>query len=460
MLWFLLAVPVGVGKRKRRSFSFERGSMNQLTLPTKLYILLVAVCGFAALVYLSVTAVSFYWADFFILATLVVLAEAVGVGLARDGRVSVSFSIWFAGIILLGLPGAAWVTFMSTFSLFAIRRNDPVYKYIFNAGQFILTGAISGYAYIASGGTPALLSGAIKFPQTLAPLLLCASALFLTNTTLTTFAAAFAKSIPFKNVWLMNVRPFILNALAMAVIGIILAQLYVTVGAGSLILILIPLVIARQTFQVYAKLHGVYLGTVRSLVTAIEAKDHYTKGHSERVANYAVSIARQMHMPEDVVEKLEFAALLHDVGKVGISKSILNKIERLTPDEFKEIQNHPQTGASIIKDIRFLKDSVPIVLYHHERVNGTGYLRGIKGKNIPLAAKILAVADSFDAMTSARPYRPPLDTEMAVNELLVNGGTQFDKCVVDAFLAAMELEHCLTPRKAKWIAREMVGVER
>ncbi len=434
--------------------------MSRLNLGARFYIFFIATCGIITLTYLSRTAVSFHWADFFVFATLVILAEAMGVRLARDGRVSVSFSLWFASIILMGLPEAAWVTFMSTFSLLAIQKRDPLYKYLFNAGQFVLTGVAAGYVYIASGGVPILMNGGLIFPQSITPLLLCSSVLFLTNTTLTTLAAALSRNVPFRNVWIMNVRPFILNTLAMAVIGMILAQLYVVVGTSSLILVLIPLFVARQTFLVYAKLHGVYLGTVRSLVTAIEAKDPYTKGHSERVANYAVAIARHMHLSEDLVEKLEFAALLHDIGKVGISKSILNKIEKLTAEEFRKIQTHPQTGALIVEDIRFLKDAVPTILYHHERVNGSGYLRGLRGKNIPLAAKILAVADSYDAMTSARPYRPPLTIETAVNELTTNSGVQFDKHVVNAFLAAERLEHQASKRKLHIVEREMVGVEK
>jgi putative nucleotidyltransferase with HDIG domain len=180
--------------------------------------------------------------------------------------------------------------------------------------------------------------------------------------------------------------------------------------------------------------------TVGSLVTAIEAKDSYTKGHSERVARYAESVARELGWSEDRVQTIRYAALLHDVGKIGIAKKILGKAGKLSEEEFKVVKDHPDLGARIIKEIQFLEDVIPAVIHHHESLDGSGYLEGLVGDSIPLEARIMAVADSYDAMTSARPYRPALNIETAAKELVACSGTQFDQNVVQALLKSLSLE--------------------
>lgn len=181
------------------------------------------------------------------------------------------------------------------------------------------------------------------------------------------------------------------------------------------------------------------MGTISALVQALEAKDPYTRGHSERVAKYAEMIAREIKLPEDRIEILRYAALLHDIGKIGIARKVLNKPGRLNFEEFKRIQAHPRIGAGIIGDIDFLKDAIPAVYHHHEHLNGRGYSEGLKGDRIPLLARIMTVADSFDAMTSTRPYRPALSFEEAATELNECRNSQFDGRIVDAFINAMDI---------------------
>jgi putative nucleotidyltransferase with HDIG domain len=174
--------------------------------------------------------------------------------------------------------------------------------------------------------------------------------------------------------------------------------------------------------------------TIRVLSNAIEANDEYTRGHCDRVTTYAVALAKKIKLPQEHISQLELAALLHDVGKVGIPNHILNKEERLTDEELVVIKKHPLIGYNIIQDVPFLKQASQIVLSHHEFYNGEGYPHQIKGEQIPVEARILSVADAFDAMTTARSYRKePMATEAALHELNKHKGTQFDPMIVDAF---------------------------
>ncbi len=186
--------------------------------------------------------------------------------------------------------------------------------------------------------------------------------------------------------------------------------------------------------QLYEDLEASYLSAVRALANSLDAKDAYTRGHSERVALYSLEIGRVMNLDPEHLKTLHIGALLHDIGKIGISETIIQKTTRLTEDEYQLIKTHPVRGASIIEPAKFLKEKVPLIKYHHERFDGKGYPEGLKGEAIPLLARIICVADSYDAMTSKRAYRDTLDKDAATQELLKCSGTQFDPKVVAAFL--------------------------
>lgn len=186
----------------------------------------------------------------------------------------------------------------------------------------------------------------------------------------------------------------------------------------------------------YADLENTFRETIQGLALAIETKDAYTHGHSENVTRLAVAAAREMGLDDAFCQTLRQAGLLHDIGKIGISSSILNKPGRLTPEEYDIIKGHPAMGKRILEPISFLRDVVPIVYHHHERFDGKGYPEGLAGDEIPLASRVMAVADTYDAMTSDRAYRKGLSHEVAVAELERCAGTQFDPECVKAFLAA------------------------
>ncbi len=204
--------------------------------------------------------------------------------------------------------------------------------------------------------------------------------------------------------------------------------------------------------DLFNQLEDIYIDTVKAFVQAIEAKDSYTKGHSENVADYAIAIAREMGMDEERLKTLKTASLLHDIGKIGIKEEILNKPSRLNNDEYEHIKQHPHIAFQILEHVPTLKEIADIILYHHEKYDGTGYLMGLQGEDIPLEARILAVVDTFDAMTSSRPYREAASLETARTELLKNAGTQFDPRIVEIFVGILdrgELGGLISKQKAK-----------
>jgi response regulator RpfG family c-di-GMP phosphodiesterase len=191
--------------------------------------------------------------------------------------------------------------------------------------------------------------------------------------------------------------------------------------------------ISIENVRLYQNIRDNYLKTVRGFALAVEAKDRYTHGHSENVMKYTVVLAKHLGIPDDELENVKYAGLLHDIGKIGVSELILNKPGRLTPSEFDEIKKHPSLGANIIADVPFLRPLVPMVLHHHEFYDGNGYPDGINGDQIPFGARILAVADSYEAMTSDRPYRRSLSQQTALEILSSGKGKQFDPHIVEIF---------------------------
>lgn len=196
--------------------------------------------------------------------------------------------------------------------------------------------------------------------------------------------------------------------------------------------------VAINNARLYQKIKDSYFEIAKALAQAIEAKDPYTHGHSARVVEYAVSIAQKLDLPEEEKELLKYAAMLHDIGKIGVKGIVLNNPNSLTGEEYVEIKKHPLVGEGIIQPIELLQPIRPLIRHHHEWYNGKGYPDGLSGENIPLGARILAVADTYDAMKSDRPYRKALTEETAIRELKRGSGTQFEPKLVEVFLGILK----------------------
>ncbi|RLB04624.1 MAG: phosphohydrolase, partial [Deltaproteobacteria bacterium] len=196
--------------------------------------------------------------------------------------------------------------------------------------------------------------------------------------------------------------------------------------------------IALDNARLYEELNEMALQLVKALSEAIEKRDSYTGGHTQRVLKVCMAISNQLGLPPEEKRQLMLAAILHDIGKVGIKDYILNKDDELTAEEFDIMRKHPLLGADILGHIKQLRSIIPAIKYHHEHYDGSGYPEGLKGEEIPFHARIIAVADTFDAMITDRPYQKGMSKEEAVEELKRNAGTQFDPQVVDAFAKALD----------------------
>lgn len=223
--------------------------------------------------------------------------------------------------------------------------------------------------------------------------------------------------------------------------GIRILQIYANQAASSLNNAFLHSMVNMKNEElkrIYDELKIRYLDTIEALRLAVDAKDMYTRGHSDRVAYYAVQVGKKFDLSENDLELLRVGGIFHDIGKIGTADDILLKSEKLTSEEYDEIKKHPIKGANILSAVSMIREVVPLVKCHHERIDGKGYPEGLKGHEIPFLAKVLSVADAFDAMTSDRTYRSKLELNSAVKQLQNGAGTQFDELVVEKFIEILE----------------------
>ena len=196
--------------------------------------------------------------------------------------------------------------------------------------------------------------------------------------------------------------------------------------------------INEELHDTYDKLEKAYMESIQTVRYTVEAKDTYTRGHSDRVSEYSVLIGKKLGLNEEDIRRLRIGGLFHDIGKIGVPDSILQKNGKLSDDEYSEIKNHPTIGVHILSSASMFQDILPIVKHHHERYDGRGYPSQLKGEDIPYLARIAAVADAFDAMTSRRVYRDSLPIDVVITEIEKNKGTQFDPNIAEAFLEILK----------------------
>ncbi len=402
-----------------------------------MYIITVIAAGFFLLYYLrpeltwsNVQGIVFFTA-------LSLIAEAMPVRLPRgEGSVSIGFVFIYASILIYGPGAGAWVAALGTISKKEIRGEISLEKTLFNRAQLAICAGLAGVTYVITGG----VVGQVLIPGNLIAYFASAGVYMILNITIMVGIMALVQKVSFFGMWAVNFRWLTLNYLALGPLGVLISSVYGSIGIVGVLAFMLPLMFARHSFQRYIDMQDVYLSTVAALATSIDAKDPYTKGHSERVNQYSLQMAREMRLPEDQVDMLRYMSLMHDIGKIGIRDNVLNKPGKLTDEEYEEIKKHPEVGYKIVSEIKFISKGADIVRHHHERYDGRGYPQGLAGENIPLGARIVAVADSYDAMTTERPYKQAMRREDAIEELKRCSGTQFDQQVVMAFIRCLERE--------------------
>lgn len=410
--------------------------MKKFTTKTQLYIKSITVFAIILLIYLLISTVKYNFSElkgllFFGLVAFI--TDAMPVSLPKGGFVAVTVAVIYACIVLFGPGIAAVVAIIGIFTSSLIHKKDnPWYKVMFNCAQFTLAAGISGLLYQFLGGQIWNIS-----LYNIVPLTVVAITYFIINITAVAMILAFVQNISPWGIWITNFRWLAPNYITLTPIGFLMAYLYKSSGPLAIFIFIIPLLLARYIFKSYIDMREVYLNTLAALVEALDAKDSYTRGHSERVALYAADIARAMKLPEDQVEVIQHMGLLHDVGKIGVHDELLTRTGRLANYEFAHVQKHTEIGARIIDDIN-LGQAKDYILHHHEKYNGDGYPAKLRGGQIPLGARIITVADCFDAMTSNRPYREGLDLSQAILEMKRSSGTHFDPHIVEIFTKVLQ----------------------
>jgi len=402
------------------------------------YVIAVLIAGLALLGYVSSELGSLDWhprslANVILWSVMIAVAAVAPIPLPRGGAtVTVTSALDFAAILIFGPAVACWFGVLSDLLTNVAVKRNPLYKVAFNLGQITLSIGVAGLVYVHLGGKVGSafeLSSASVLPLISAPL-----TYFLLNTGLISLAIGLKEDISAFRIWQTNFQWEILHVFFFLPFGILLAMVHLRIGPVGVALFLIPLFLARFSFKLWIDTKASHIATVQSLVSAIDASDPFTRGHSYRISKYAVRIARHLGVSEKEVEEIEYGALLHDIGKIAIQHDVLLKPGRLNEHERELMRTHPKVGHDILKGLKFLEGAAEIVYCHHEQPDGKGYPRGLPPERIPMGSRIIMVVDAFDAMTSDRPYRRGLPPETAYEELRRHAGTQFFKPVVDSLI--------------------------
>jgi len=366
---------------------------------------------------------------------LIALGELGAVRLPGGGDAPSVAAVDIASVFLIGPAGTAWIHVAATLGVQGLVRRRPLERLIHEVASSALTTWLTGMAFLAAGGR----IGALELPADLVPMVTACGVYFALDSIRVTTALAPSSWRSAWRAWDQLYGRVLVHHVSFLALGCWIAVVALHVGPWALPLLLVPVVMARHAFAHYVGIRGDLKDCVRALSEVLDEVDPYTRQHSVRVAQYAVRLARELGVSESDVEDLEYAALVHDLGKIGPQhQRILQKPGALTNEDQRTLRGHPATGAGIIGKVGALRRAAEIVRLHHERPDGRGYPLGLRGDQVPMGARILNVADAFDAMTSDRSYRRALDVEDALLELARGAGTQFDPAVVRCLLAMQQ----------------------
>lgn len=374
------------------------------------------------------------------------LFESLPIYYAKGRGVSVTFAITLAAQLSHGVYFTTIVAAFTAILVF-IKDNDGIYTHMFNIpisvslinlSNYTISMFLAGwlYHYLERIWSPLSI-----IPTMLITVLAYIILVFLLNSLIMSLYTSLMAESSFLKTWVNGTLWALPNFLAIAPIGFFIYKMYfLPSGIIYIVMLLGPLLLARYSFKLYLDSKEQYYNIIQTLTAAIEAKDKYTEGHSRRVAYYAEKIAEKMKLSHRRVESLKVAALLHDIGKIGIEDSILRKPGKLTDDEWEKIQQHPHIGIRILDEVAFPNEIKDAILHHHERYSGGGYPDALDGGKVSLDAFILSAADAYDAMTSNRPYRKALSRKQAIAVLENEKGSQFHPRVADSLISILEKE--------------------
>jgi HD domain len=370
-----------------------------------------------------------------VLCVMGILSESVRENeVGRKSALSFTSIVMLSSVALLGPLGAAVVGAVT--HLLVVNR-DRVQVRLFNTGMTSIYGAVGGFVYLLIGGLRVVGSASGAQDQLLRvglPLMVADVAICLSNAVILSGIVRLTQGTPIRRFVLGMLGSSGLAYIGYGVIGFLFVVLWIPAGVGpfSAVLILAPLFAARWAFVQYGDEQRAHERTLSALVAAVETKDLYTRGHSERVALLCDLIGGSLTLSQQDTEALRFAGMLHDIGKLAIPTRVLRSADGLSDGDLATIATHSERGVEMLRGIEFLAGSFEAILHHHERMDGRGYPGGLVGDDIPLFARIIAVADAFDSLTTSRSHRDANTVEEAVTELRRRAGTQFDPSIVVA----------------------------
>lgn len=365
---------------------------------------------------------------------LTLVASALPVRLPQGTFASVSFAPIIASVVLGGPAAAGIVAVFGTTEGREIRGTVPWYGTLFNHAALLVSAVAAGVffevALRAAGDSNDAAGALIAFVG----LLGAGAVYYLLSGGLAVMAISLRTGVPARTVWTKDIGAIAPNLIGLVPLGWLMAQIFTLphgVGWWATALFVVPLFTTRLAYHRYVETRELFEQTIGALANAVDARDRYTRGHSNRVSRIAEAMCRVMNLPEAEIEIVKWAGLLHDVGKIGIRDDILLKEGPLDREERILMNQHPTIGAEIVAPARQLTNEAPLIKTHHEWFNGSGYPDGVEALDIPRGARILGVADAYEAMTSARPYRKKaLSHEIAIGELKKYSGIQFDPEIV------------------------------
>ncbi|MDL2206297.1 HD-GYP domain-containing protein [Eubacteriales bacterium OttesenSCG-928-N13] len=397
-----------------------------------------------------------FWNELQIMICLVIMCticRSLPIYINPNYALDVSILSIVAAVLVHGPYAAVVVSLISTLFSFSFDDdthalhhlyNTSILKSAFNSANLVMAILLPGMLIVALGFEP----GQLVFPHVLLSMVIFTLFTFLVNlfNLQTLFILNGATTLEESKSSAMGLIP---NVLAAMPLGLFTAVLFMQEnGYWMAVVMLLPLLLARHAWKLYLDSQVQYMRLIDAFISSMEAKDKYTEGHSIRVSEYSVMIASGLGLNPNQIETIKIAAMLHDIGKIGIADSILQKPSRLTDEEYAVIKTHPQIGVNIVSRVGLPQEVIEIIRHHHERYDGTGYPDGLPHLAVSLGAQILSVADSYDAMTSARTYRREMPQQVAFEQMIEGKGTQFNPKLVDVLIHELSKQTKLEEKAA------------
>jgi len=439
------------------------------TLGIRIYLLVGAVSAAAALVlalrawYIPGASASRFWNALAAFAILAVVSDSFFFRTPFGGaNTSVGFIPFIASVAVFGHPWPMLIAGATALIVDTFVRQKPAVRVWFNTAQYMLAVGLSSFAYTALGGSVSLE----EFSFTLIPFIALVLTFFLVNHGSVALAVSFSSGVPVREAWDRLSRGALTTDLFSSTLAVLLVFLYVKLQLLGLAVLVFPLFLVRQLYQMNLQLQEELEEKLELMVKAMEARDPYTSGHSRRVAEYAVSIGRELKLAASELDGIKRAALLHDVGKIYEEFApLLRKEGRLTLEERMVMRTHVVRSAQLVATAARLRGPVEAMIrHHHENWDGSGYPDGLTCDQIPMGARIIMIADTLDAMTTDRPYREALTLGRAIEELEKYAGTQFDPSLVTVVARSSIIRDLLSsgfaerrPAQAERLGRTMRG---